>query len=338
MNINKQSLAKFGLTAISVLILTACGSGGGGGSAPSSSNTTPANQVQQPAQPRAESKTEQSAQPNTEVKPEQPAQPKVEIKPEQPTQPKAEVTPQQPTQPKEEVKPEQPAQPKEENKSEQPIEQANNTGEYITVGGYGEPIESKTFMRYSADKIIIDGTELSLIPESENQLSAWNIATDGDGKDVISCCHSFSDMRVGVVNDLKQNSKTLFYNGNPTLDMPKGTVSYSGVAIFDGYEFRDEIPQRSTSSFNVNFDDKNIDGHLVAALKNDKTKTIDISARIEGNTFKGNAIENNGILKGEVKGKFFGEQAKELGGVVRGNTPPTENGWGAAFGAEKVSK
>lgn len=334
MNINKQSLAKFGLTAISALILTACGSGGGGGSAPSSSNTTPANQVQQPAQPKAESKTEQPTPPKAGVKPEQPTQPKVEVKPEQPTQPKAETKPEEPTQPKVEPKPEPPAQPKDENKPEQ----ANNTGEYITVGGYGEPIESKTFMRYSADKIIIDGTELSLIPEGENQLSAWNIATDGDGKDVISCCHSFSDMRVGAVNDLKQNSKTLFYNGNPTLDMPKGTVSYSGVAIFDGYEFRDEIPQRSTSSFNVNFDDKNLDGHLVAALKNDKTKTIDISAKIEGNAFKGNATENNGTLKGEVEGKFFGEQAKELGGVVKGKVPLTENGWGAAFGAEKVSK
>lgn len=313
MTLHKQQLVKFGLTAISALILTACGSSGGGSSAPSSANTAPANQIQQPSQPKAEAKPEQPTQPKVEAKPEQPAQPKVEAKPEQPAQPKVEAKP------------------------EQPVKKANNsTGEYITVGGYGETIESNAFMGYTADKIIINGAELSLIPEFENNQSSWNIATAGEGKDILSCCNSFSDMRVGVVNDLKENSKTLFYNGKPTVDMPKGSASYTGIAIFDGYAFRDEALQRSTSSFNVDFDNKNLDGHLIAILKDNQSKTIDILAKIEGNAFKGNAVENNGTLKGEVEGKFFGEHAKELGGVVRGSTHPTdENGWGAVFGANK---
>lgn len=101
MALTTQSLAKFGLTALSAFILTACGSSGGGNNS-SAPAENPAPQVQQPAKPQQSNQPAQTVKPEQPTEAQKPVQPKTEPKPEQPTEAE------KPVQPKIELKPEQP--------------------------------------------------------------------------------------------------------------------------------------------------------------------------------------------------------------------------------------
>ncbi|WP_314879563.1 Slam-dependent surface lipoprotein [Haemophilus parahaemolyticus] len=82
---------------------------------------------------------------------------------------------------------------------------------------------------------------------------------------------------------------------------------------------------KGTSRFNANFADKTLTGSL-----NFNEAIINVNSRISGNSFTGSANSSALIGTGKVEGKFYGNNAKELGGMVN-----TGNQWGAAFGAEK---
>ena len=56
-----------------------------------------------------------------------------------------------------------------------------------------------------------------------------------------------------------------------------------------------------------------------------------IDANISGNGFSGTAKSDLLNSQGTAEGKFYGENAKELGGLVKAN----DNSWGAAFAAKK---
>ncbi len=83
MALTTQSLAKFGLTALSAFILTACGSSGGGNNS-SAPAKNPAPQVQQPTKPQQSNQPAQTVKPQQSTEAQKPVQPKIELKPEQP--------------------------------------------------------------------------------------------------------------------------------------------------------------------------------------------------------------------------------------------------------------
>lgn len=115
----------------------------------------------------------------------------------------------------------------------------------------------------------------------------------------------------------------MFANGEESKDVPAtGTVSYRGDAGY-GSEHND-CTQITTSSFNVDFGRKTLEGNIA------KTNggSFDLSAKINGNTFVG---AKNGV---KTEGRFFGPAAAELGGVFMNNTPG-DKAFGS-YGAKKI--
>ena len=159
----------------------------------------------------------------------------------------------------------------------------------------------------------------------------WAKTTANDRR-IDVCCGRYSDIRFGINDSLDDNGKFyLFYNGNPTLNMPtSGSASYSGQSILaiDITESDEDDYHIGNSQFSVNFGNKSLSGSLGI---ND-IQYVNINASISGNNFSGYA--NTSLLPSSVanvEGKFYGEQAKQLAGLAEAN----DNSWAAAFGAQK---
>ena len=116
--------------------------------------------------------------------------------------------------------------------------------------------------------------------------------------------------------------------------MPEsGEVTYKGESImadkgnhvFGGY-------RKGTSEFKVNFGDKKLSGSLnVDSPKYDvesgeskfNNVKVDINADISGNKFYGTAKSSSFVSEAVSEGKFYGDGAKELGGMVKAK----DNSW-----------
>ncbi|MBS6672783.1 MAG: transferrin-binding protein-like solute binding protein [Haemophilus paraphrohaemolyticus] len=326
MALTTQSLAKFGLTALSAFILTACGSSGGGNNS-SAPAENPAPQVQQPAKPQQSNQPAQTVKPQQPTEAQKPVQPKIEPKPEQPTEAQ------------------KPVQPKIEPKPEQPKVNTSGTGAYSfikeiegNVSGFEKNIPIYFLTSFNKNTIDIDGIKIE-IPSDEYLNNTWaSFSKKGETKDkdreVNVCCGENSDVRFGIISSVAKDIPTyMFYNGNPTQVMPTGKATYSGDAIFmgdfDGKDDNKEGYPVGKSEFTVNFGEKKLSGFLTTQDE----KKITIKADIINNAFVGSATSNHfkADAKVEVQGKFFGENAKELGGIAESH----DNHFGAAFGAKK---
>lgn len=194
---------------------------------------------------------------------------------------------------------------------------------------------------FNKNTIDIDGIKIE-IPSDEYLNNTWasfsSISgkkedTKDKGREVNVCCEKYSDVRFGIISSVDKDISTyMFYNGNPTQVMPTGEPKYSGYAIFMGdFDGKDDNKKgylRGTSEFTVNFGEKKLSGSLTTEDK----KVININADIINNAFVGSATSNHfkADAKVEVQGKFFGENAKELGGIAESH----DNHFGAAFGAK----
>ena len=120
----------------------------------------------------------------------------------------------------------------------------------------------------------------------------------------------------------------LFYNGIPTQNMPvTGLASYKGDSIILSDDIGDDSDEvAGQSSFDVNFGAKTLSGSITA----NNAPTINISANISGNSFEGTA-KSTKLTDGAVEGKFYGNDATELGGLAKAN----DNSWGAGFVGKK---
>lgn len=172
-------------------------------------------------------------------------------------------------------------------------------------------IKSSGWLDISSDKVSIDGIETS--------------------RDIKVCCGKYTDTRIGTVLSKNENEDTyFFYNGNLTRNMPVGgTVNYNtGDSILLSYhdELGDTDEAVGTSQFSADFINKKLTGSL--SVNNTK---LNIKADISGNTFSGTAQSNAFKSQGIAEGKFYGENAKELGGLVKAN----DNSWSGAFAAKK---
>ena len=145
------------------------------------------------------------------------------------------------------------------------------------------------------------------------------------------CCGKYANVRMGVSSSNGPTEKDiLFYNGAPTQNMPvTGLASYKGDSIIlsdDIGDDSDEDAVAGQSSFDVDFGAKTLSGSITA----NNVPTINISANISGNSFEGTA-KSTKLTDGAVEGKFYGNNAVELGGLAKAN----DNSWGAGFVGKK---
>ena len=298
MNIN---LKKFSLTVLSSLTLTACGSGGSGGSGVSGNSQsahTPSTSIHTP------DNSKNNSTPNKNI-----LNPPVNVS----------------------------------NPNNLEIKDNDKIGGAFIISGEDEhAILKKVDITTNSDLnvLYIDGTKIPLSSPSIKS-NEWLNIRSGTGKvsidgietsrDLKVCCGKYTDTRIGTVLSKNKNEDTyFFYNGNLTRNMPVGgTVNYNtGDSILSSYhdELGDTDEAVGTSQFSADFVNKKLTGFL--SVNNTK---LDIKADISGNTFSGTAQSNAFKSQGIAEGKFYGENAKELGGLVKAN----DNSWGGAFAAKK---
>ena len=293
MNIN---LKKFSLTVLSSLTLTACGSGGSGVSGNSQSAHTPSTSIHTP------DNSKNNSTPNKNI-----LNPPVNVS----------------------------------NPNNLEIKDNDKIGGAFIISGEDEHVTLKTVditTNSDLNTLYIDGTKIplsSLSVKSDRWLDIRSDKVSIDGietsRDLKVCCGKYTDTRIGTVLSKNENEDTyFFYNGNLTRNMPVGgTVNYNtGDSILSSYhdELGDTDEAVGTSQFSADFVNKKLTGFL--SVNNTK---LDIKADISGNTFSDTAQSNAFKSQGIAEGKFYGENAKELGGLVKAN----DNSWGGAFAAKK---
>ena len=143
------------------------------------------------------------------------------------------------------------------------------------------------------------------------------------------CCGKYANVRMGVsLSNGPTEKDILFYNGAPTQNMPvTGLASYKGDSIILSDDISDDSDEvAGQSSFDVDFGAKTLSGSITA----NNAPTINVSANISGNSFEGTA-KSTKLTDGAVEGKFYGNNALELGGLAKAN----DNSWGAGFVGKK---
>ena len=279
----KNTILKFGLTALAALTLAACGSSGSGDAGSSS---------QAPTKDKQAAQTTQSAK-------------------------------------------------KQKNSGGSASTSSNNkTGGAIVVDSDNKGhVTAKTVALTSANlyKINVDGKDIPIGFGPGISSGGWSVSKaqtiNGmklNGKLEV-CCGSYSNVRFGAIESQDPSQDDiLFYNGYPTTSMPSsGVASYRGDSIIsaDTDKLPDEDYLKGSSSFTADFGNKKLTGTLSTHNKD----VVKIDANISGNGFSGTAKSDLLNSQGKAEGKFYGENAKELGGSAKAN----DNSWGAAFAAKK---
>ena len=105
-------------------------------------------------------------------------------------------------------------------------------------------------------------------------------------------------------------------------------MTYRGDSIIsaDTDKLPDEDYLKGSSSFSADFGNKKLTG----TLRTDNKDVVKIDANISGNGFSGTAKSDLLNSQGKAEGKFYGENAKELGGSAKAN----DNSWVGAYGAK----
>ena len=216
----------------------------------------------------------------------------------------------------------------------------NKTGGVIVIDSDNKGnVTTKTVALTSANlyKINVDGKDIPIGFGPGISARDWTAASaqtiNGmklNGKLEV-CCGSYSNVRFGAIESQDPSQDDiLFYNGYPTTSMPSsGVASYVGDSIItaDTDKLPDEDYVKGSSSFTADFGNKKLAGTISAA----NVDVVKIDANISGNGFSGTAKSDLLNSQGTAEGKFYGENAKELGGLVKAN----DNSWGAAFAAKK---
>lgn len=230
---------------------------------------------------------------------------------------------------------------KKQNNSNTPVLPSSNnkTGGVIVVDNEGDNVVTKNIALTSPDlyKINVDGKDIPIgfgpgigsVGWAGSEAQTIN-GMKLNGKLEV-CCGSYSNVRFGAIESQDPSQDDiLFYNGYPTTSMPSsGVASYRGDSIIsaDTDKLPDEDYLKGSSSFTADFGNKKLTGTLSTHNKD----VVKIDANISGNGFSGTAKSDLLNSQGKAEGKFYGENAKELGGSAKAN----DNSWGAAFAAKK---
>ena len=229
---------------------------------------------------------------------------------------------------------------KKQNNSNTPMLPSSNnkTGGVIVVDDEGGRVVAKSIALTSPNlyKINVDGKDIPIGFGPGISARGWTQATaktiNGmklNGKLEV-CCGAYSDVRFGAIESQDPSQDDMFfYNGYPTTSMPSsGVVTYRGDSIIsaDTDKLPDEDYLKGSSSFSADFGNKKLTG----TLRTDNKDVVKIDANISGNGFSGTAKSDLLNSQGKAEGKFYGENAKELGGSAKAN----DNSWVGAYGAK----
>lgn len=214
----------------------------------------------------------------------------------------------------------------------------NSTGKVIVISGTIDTHQADTKTLTDASNlnvITVDGKEIRVAYADQGiNAGTWTQMSSSQGN-LYSCCGKFTDVRFGAIGSTgPEENDYIFYNGNPTKVMPtSGTANYNGHFIVTGdgsSAFDDEDYLTGTAQFTADFANKTITGSMQTEL----LQPINVNAKINGNGFTGSATSTSLVGTADVDGKFFGSNAKELGGVFN-SLNDQDNAWGGAFGASQ---
>ena len=202
------------------------------------------------------------------------------------------------------------------------------TGSAFVISEQDDKVQVKNvkFNDANINQLEVEGQKITLTNSGRSKDDSWQYVDD-----TAVCCGKYENVRMGVsLSNGPDEEDILFYNGIPTPNMPvTGLASYKGDGIIlfnDIGDDSDEDTVEGQSSFDVNFGAKTLSGSITA----NNVPTINISANISGNSFEGTA-KSTKLTDGAVEGKFYGNNAVELGGLAKAN----DNSWGAGFVGKK---
>ena len=206
------------------------------------------------------------------------------------------------------------------------------TGSAFVISEQDDKVQVKNvkFNDANINQLEVDGQKITLTHPGIYS-GSWQRIKNRINDTAVCCGSKYPNVRMGVsLSKDPAEDDILFYNGIPTQNMPvTGLASYKGDSIIlsdDIGDDSDEDAARGQSSFDVNFGAKTLSGSITA----DNAPTINISANISGNSFEGTA-KSTKLTDGAVEGKFYGNNAVELGGLAKAN----DNSWGAGFVGKK---
>ena len=199
------------------------------------------------------------------------------------------------------------------------------TGSAVVISGQDDKVQVKNvkFNDANINQLEVDGQKITLTYPGI-YAGSWQRINN-----TAVCCGKYANVRMGVSLSKGPTEKDiLFYNGAPTQNMPvTGLASYKGDSIILSDDISDDSDAvAGQSSFDVDFGAKTLSGSITA----NNVPTINISANISGNSFEGTA-KSTKLTDGAVEGKFYGNNAVELGGLAKAN----DNSWGAGFVGKK---
>ena len=199
------------------------------------------------------------------------------------------------------------------------------TGSAVVISGQDDKVQVKNvkFNNANINQLEVDGQTITLTYPGI-YAGSWQRINN-----TAVCCGKYANVRMGVsLSNGPTEKDILFYNGAPTQNMPvTGLASYKGDSIISSDDIGDDSDAvYGQSSFDVNFGAKTLSGSITA----NNMPTINISANISGNSFEGTA-KSTKLTDGAVEGKFYGNNAVELGGLAKAN----DNSWGAGFVGKK---
>ena len=199
------------------------------------------------------------------------------------------------------------------------------TGSAVVISGQDDKVQVKNvkFNDANINQLEVDGQKITLTYPGI-YAGSWQRINN-----TAVCCGKYANVRMGVsLSNGPTEKDILFYNGIPTQNMPvTGLASYKGDSIILSDDIGDDSDEvAGQSSFDVNFGAKTLSGSITA----NNAPTINISANISGNSFEGTA-KSTKLTDGAVEGKFYGNDATELGGLAKAN----DNSWGAGFVGKK---
>lgn len=202
------------------------------------------------------------------------------------------------------------------------------TGSAFVVSEQDDKVQVKNvkFNDANINQLEVEGQKITLTNSGRSEDGNWQYVDD-----TAVCCGKYANVRMGVsLSNGPDEEDILFYKGIPTPNMPvTGLASYKGDGIIlfnDISDDSDEDTVAGQSSFDVDFGAKALRGSITA----NNAPTINISANISGNSFEGTA-KSTKLTDGAVEGKFYGNNAVELGGLAKAN----DNSWGAGFVGKK---
>lgn len=183
------------------------------------------------------------------------------------------------------------------------------------------------------NEIVVDGKSIALIPPhlSAGKFLHLDHSYDGFRRKVSGNFLSYS--RFGYVEN-KNEDPRFFSLGAITMNMPTtDTAKYEGkIAESGGHKTDDNYywsHTQGTFTADVDFAAKTISANLINLGKGEN-ETRGFTAKINGAEFLGTS--GSGGIQG-VAGKFYGDNAAEIGGVYRGETD--EHLIGGSFGGKK---